>query len=84
MSLPPVYNATSVTYSPVTVALNSEKNVSIFANHDPDGSGGVTVLCEDMTVGVAVDCIVAADSSYITFKPLSFDEVGVHNVSIIL
>lgn len=72
-SLPPIYDAAPVTYGPVTVALNSAVNVPIFANHDPDGFGGVIVLCEDTTVGVSVNCIVAADNSFITFAPLTFD-----------
>ena len=82
-SLPPVYTNAPITYDPVTVALNFTKDVPIPLNYDPEG-GAVIVICEDMTTGAPINCIVASDYSFITFAPLSFDEIGVHIVNIIL
>jgi hypothetical protein len=44
VSSPPVYTNPSVSYSPVTVALNDSINVPIFSNYDPEGLA-VVVLC---------------------------------------
>jgi hypothetical protein len=54
------------------------------SNYDPDYLGPVIVLCEETTTATPVSCTVALDYTFITFSPISFAEVGVHSVSIVL
>jgi hypothetical protein len=80
--LPPAYTDPTVTYSSISVAINSFYDVLIPQNYDPEG-GLVTILLSD-TYSATVNYIIAADKSKVTFSPIAFGEVGLHSVKIIL
>jgi hypothetical protein len=78
---PPIYLDPSFTdYSNVEVRLNHEAQVFIPAFEDPDGSACHVEINDAYSVKVIFS--LASDFSSVTFSPTSFNEVGVHMITL--
>jgi hypothetical protein len=74
---PPIYDNTGVTFTAVSVYLNYKEDVVIPNFHDPDGSDAYAQIYDPTAVPVLWS--VLPDFSKLTFEPIGFNEVGVHN-----
>jgi hypothetical protein len=74
---PPIYDTPGVTYMAVSVYLNYKEDVMIPSFHDTDGSDAYAKIYEPTAVPVLWS--VQPDFRKITFEPIGFNELGVHN-----
>lgn len=72
----------TVTYSSFSVPINSNYDVPIFPNHDPEGTPVIVVVSD--AAAVTINHVVAGDYKKVTFSPISFNEVGSHPITIAL
>jgi hypothetical protein len=75
---PPVYDVEGHTYASVTVHLNYELDVIIPSFHDPEGDLAFAAILETATYPVPFTLL--PDFTKVTFSPVAFNLVGVHNV----
>jgi hypothetical protein len=74
---PPIYDTAGVTYAAVSVHLNYKEDVVIPTFHDPDGSDAYAKIYDPTAIPVLWS--VLPDFRKLTFEPIGFNEVGVHN-----